>query len=42
MSKWAAAAPQVVLAPVAPSDEPLRAWILCNSRGRAVSEKETK
>lgn len=41
MSKWADA-PAVALVPVAPSDEPLRAGILCNSRGRAVSEKEIK
>lgn len=41
MSKWADV-PQVALVSVAKSDEPFGAWILCNTRGWAVSGKEIK
>lgn len=41
MSKWADV-PEVALVSLAKSDEPFSAWILCNNRGWAVSEKEIK
>ena len=41
MSKWADV-PEVALVSVAKGDEPFGAWILCNTRGWAVSGKQIR